>query len=156
MQLPMAPKRRRVTWVGLGWVALILVLVLGGVGAVLARDQVVAQWPPAARLYAMVGMPVTVPGDGLKLTKITPSRGTENGQPALIIEGEVTNVSNVALDVPKLRATLRDSNERELQSWTFSATESRLLPGASVPFRSSVTNPSDAATGVVVTFAGGS
>jgi hypothetical protein len=56
--------------------------------------------------------------------------------------------------VPKLKVILRDNHDHELQAWTFAVTDERLLPGASVPFRTSVTQPSEAATGVVVTFAG--
>jgi len=64
-------------------------------------------------------------------------------------------VSGIAREVPKLRVVLRDKDEHELQSWSFSASEERLLPGASVPFRTTLTSPNEAATGVVVTFAGG-
>jgi hypothetical protein len=103
----------------------------------------------------MVGLGVEPPGAGLELRKVTPSRTIENGQPALVIAGEVANVSSIARDVPKLKVVLRDKDEHELQSWSFSASEERLLPGASVPFRTTLTSPNEAATGVVVTFAGG-
>jgi predicted Zn finger-like uncharacterized protein len=153
-QLPAVTRPRRSSWAIVGWLVLALILAGIGVGSVWARDQVVGWWPPAARLYALVGLPVVQPGTGLELRKVTPTREVENGLPTLVIEGEVANVSNVARPVPKLKVILRDSNDHELQAWTFAVTDERLLPGASVPFRTSVTQPSEAATGVVVTFAG--
>jgi hypothetical protein len=86
------------------------------------------------------------------LHKVATSRDTENGLPTLVISGEVLNVSKAAREVPKLKVILQDSNKKELQSWSFTVTDERLMPGASAPFRTSVTQPSDAATGVVVTF----
>ena len=148
------PSRSRVGIV-IGWAVFLLVLVGLGVGGVLARDRIVAYWPPAAKLYTMVGLGIEPPGAGLELRKVTPSRTIENGQPALVIAGEVANVSSIARDVPKLKVVLRDKNEHELQSWSFVASEERLLPGASVPFRTTLVSPDESATGVVVTFASG-
>jgi hypothetical protein len=151
---PDMPRRSR-TGVAIGWIIFLLVLAGLGVGGVMARDQIVEHWPPAAKLYSMLGLAVEPPGAGLELRKVVPSRTVEDGKPALVIAGEVANVSSIAREVPKLRVVLRDKDEHELQSWSFSAAEERLLPGASVPFRTTLTNPNEAATGVVVTFAGG-
>jgi predicted Zn finger-like uncharacterized protein len=155
IQLPAVPRRRFPIWNVLGWVAMVAVLAGLMVGAVSARNQVTSLWPPAARLYAMIGFPVAQPRLGLELRKVSPSRGTENGLPTLSIDGEVVNISSVARDVPKLRVALRDGNDHEVQAWTISVTDERLLPGASIPFHTSVTQPNEAATGVVVTFVGG-
>ncbi len=103
----------------------------------------------------MVGLPATPAGLGLELRKVMPSRGVENGVAMLIIEGEVANISQVAHEVPKLKVVLRDRDGNELQSWSFPVAEARLPPGASVPFRTSIPQPSAAATGVVVTFESG-
>ncbi|HEY0525896.1 MAG TPA: DUF3426 domain-containing protein [Stellaceae bacterium] len=155
VQLPALPRKRRFPWAAVGWLIFLALLGAATIGTVMARDDIVAKWPPAARLYAMVGLPVEPPGAGLDFRKVSQTRITDNGKPALQIEGEIVNVSNVARDVPKLRIALKDRSDRELQSWTFPATEERLLPGASVPFRTTIPNPSEAATGVVVTFTSG-
>ncbi len=111
-------------------------------------------WPPSTRLYAMVGLGTSDPGAGLELRKVAPGRAVENGVPTLTIDGEVANVSAVTRDVPKLRVALRDANDHVLQTWTVVVTDQRLLPGASVPFHTDVAQPPEAATGVVVSFAG--
>jgi predicted Zn finger-like uncharacterized protein len=158
MAVPMQaePLRRRRIGVAVGWAIFLLVLVGLAVGGVTARERIVERWPPAAKLYSMLGLAVEAPGAGLELRKVTPSRTVEDGKPALVIAGEIANVSNVARDVPKLKVVLRDKDEHVLQTWSITATEERLLPGASVPFRTTVASPSEAATGVVVTFADGS
>jgi predicted Zn finger-like uncharacterized protein len=154
-QLPALPRRRGVKPATVGWVVLLAIILSAVVAGIAARDQIVALWPPAARLYAMVGLSATPVGLGLELRKVMPSRGVENGVATLIIEGEVANVSQVAHEVPKLRVVLRDRDGNELQSWSFPVAEARLLPGASVPFRTSIPQPNAAATGVVVTFESG-
>jgi predicted Zn finger-like uncharacterized protein len=154
-QLPALPRRRGVTLARIGWVVVLAIILSAVIAGIAARDQIVALWPPAARLYAMVGLPATPVGLGLELRKVMPSRGVENGVATLIIEGEVANVSQVAHEVPKLKVVLRDRDGNELQSWSFPVAEARLLPGASVPFRTSIPQPNAAATGVVVTFESG-
>lgn len=151
-QLPaVQPTKNRAALIAWG---LALVVIIGiGWGLIAARASVVTLWPPAAKLYSMIGFGQTQAGTGLELRKVTPSRGTENGVPTLAIDGEVINVSTVVRDVPKLKVALRDGNDHELQAWTVSVTEQRLLPGASVPFHTTITQPSEAATGVVVSFA---
>jgi predicted Zn finger-like uncharacterized protein len=155
VQLPAVPKPRKNRPL-LRWGAVGLVIVAAVWGLIAARADVMKLWPPAAQLYAMVGYGPTVPGFGLELRKVTPSRTVENGVPTLAIDGEVVNVSSVARDVPKLRIALRDNNDHDLQSWTISITNQRLLPGASVPFHTTVKQPSQAATGVIVSFVGSS
>jgi predicted Zn finger-like uncharacterized protein len=115
------------------------------------RNAVAQQWPGAAAFYAMLGIPVGDPTDALEFRKVTSSRSDENGHAALLIEGEVANVSRLAQDVPKLKVTLQDSGNRPLKSMIVTATDERLPPGASVPFRTIVADPG-AAAGAVVTF----
>jgi predicted Zn finger-like uncharacterized protein len=153
VQLP-AVARSRVRGQIVGWSVAAIAVVALVWGLIAERADIVNLWPPAARLYTMIGYGPTAPGTGLELRKVTPSRGIENGVPILAIDGEVVNVSPVARDVPKLKVALRDGNDKELQAWTIAVTDQRLLPGASVPFHTTITQPAEAATGVVVSFAG--
>jgi predicted Zn finger-like uncharacterized protein len=123
------------------------------VWAVIAgRWHVMSAVPFTARLYSLVGLGPAVPGQGLELRQVTPSRGVDNGVPTLAINGQVANVSSGPKPVPKLRVTLRDGNNKEIQSWTVSVTDEPLAPGASVPFHTTISQPPDGATGVIVSF----
>ena len=153
IQLPALAEPRRRPWLALGWVVLLVVLGLAAGGAVWERDAVIRAWPPSARLYSLFGLAVPVPGDVLKVTAQA-RRDEENGVPRLVIEGEVANISPEAQPVPKLKVELTDDAHRVVQSWSFDVSTERLLPGASVPFTTSVTRPNESATDMSVTFAG--
>jgi predicted Zn finger-like uncharacterized protein len=155
VQLPaVQPTRRRLSLVG--WAAYIIVLAgIVAVGLWWTRERVVGRWPAAAHYYQMFGIPVETAQGSFDFHNVTPSRDTENGLPTLVIQGEVVNVSRVARQVPKLKVTLLDSNSHELQSWDFTVSDDRLLPGASVPFRTSIAQPNEAATMIKVSVSDG-
>lgn len=135
----------------LGWAlygVFLVVLFLGGLW--FTRDQMVAYWPGLARYYQMAGLSVAQGMPALDIKVSTPTYDTENGLPTLVIEGEVVNQSKVTQQVPKLRIILRDKDHHELQSWVFSVSDMPLMPGSSVPFRTSVSQPNEQATGVLV------
>ena len=153
VQLPaLTPPRRRVS--AAGWVAYLIVLagILAG-GLWLTRDQLVSRWPGMARYYQMIGIPVETAEGSFDFHNVTPTRDTENGLPTLVIQGDVVNVSKVARRVPKLKVTLLDGSNHELQSWEFTVSDDRLLPGASIPFRTSIAQPNEAATMIKVSVA---
>jgi len=156
VQLPALPRKKRRWGPAIAAAALLLVLVGAGFGAVTQRDWVVRHWPPAGQVYAALGLRASDNSLGLELRKVMPSRDMADGVPTLVIDGEVANVSGVARAVPKLKVILRDGGKHDLQNWTFSVTQERLSPGQSVAFHTSVAKPSEQATDVVVTFAGGS
>jgi hypothetical protein len=118
-------------------------------GVVVARGAVVALWPPAGRLYALAGFAGEPPWTGLKIDKLAPSR-TPDG---LVIEGDIANNGKTTQDLPRLRVTLRDASEKEVQSKIIDPPQPRLAPGAVAHFKTPFDHPDDAAKGVVVTFA---
>ena len=135
------------------WVVLVLVVAAIIGGGILARTQIVALWPPAAKIYRLFEARARQPGDGLELRDITSRRTVENGVQILVVEGEVANVSKKVQVVPVLRGALRDSQQHDVQHWTFSASEPKLLPGEVAKFSTTLTNPSDEATDLSVDFA---
>lgn len=152
VQLPAVSRPGRgALWLRRAAIAGVLLLIIGGLVA--GRDTVMSTLPSTERLYAMVGLGRPVAGAGLELRQVAPSRGTENGIPTLAINGQVANVSSVARMVPKLRVALRDGGNKELQAWTVSVTDQPLAPGASIPFHTTIQQPPDGATGVIVSFA---
>ena len=151
VQLP-AVKRQRSRSPLLGWGLVLVVIVAGIWGLVAARGYIMNIWPPAAKLYAMVGLRPT--GDlGLSI-KFAVSRKEENDQPEVAVDGQVTNISTVTRDVPKLHVALHDGDDHELQSVDVAVADQRLLPGGSVPFHATILQPAKAATTVVVSFPG--
>lgn len=150
--LPAFPRKPTRRGAAVGWAALaaVVIAVLGG--GTIARDEIVAFWPPAAQLYELAGLEVATVPFGLELRNVKHSQRTEEGVLVLIIEGEVKNISKFTHEVPKLRAALRDAEQDEIENWIFSAVQARLLPGESAPFVTRVKDPSPKATGVTITF----
>jgi hypothetical protein len=137
----------------IGWLLFVLVL---GAGAALAymSDQVMEEWPETKGVYAFLGFDVPPPGSGLRLSNVNSSRTTLEGVPALVVEGKITNTTPGRRVVPPLRGSLRDANDKELQSWTFSVPTPRLEGGETTPFRTEVRQPSAQATGLSIAFIG--
>ena len=126
-----------------------VLLALAVLAAIIARKEVAAMWPAAARLYVLAGLSGAPPGPGLELAKIAPTRTAEG----LIIEGDITNTGSAARDVPRLRVALRDPAEKETQFKIIDPPSARLGPGETAHFKISFDHPDEAATGVLVTFA---
>jgi predicted Zn finger-like uncharacterized protein len=152
---PAAPAPARPRWVLGGWAALAaaIVLLLAGLG--LGRGWLVDSWPRMARLYALVGLAGEPPGAGLAFRQVSSARRDENGKPALVVEGEVANVSAMPRPVPDLVVVLEDGEGRAVQRWTVEPPRRELAPGGAATFRATIPGPSAAAARVVVTVAGG-
>ncbi|MBV8133274.1 MAG: zinc-ribbon domain-containing protein [Alphaproteobacteria bacterium] len=135
-----------------GWVVVgVIVALLASaiLAAIIARKEVVALWPAAARFYAFAGLAGAPPGPGLELAKIAPTRTAEG----LVIEGDIINAGSTVRDVPRLRVALRDPAEKETQFKIIDPPTVRLGPGETTHFKTSFDHPDEAATGVLVTFA---
>ncbi len=79
---------------------------------------------------------------------MTPARTTDG----LVVDGEIANLADAPRQVPRLRLVLQDSAEKEVGSKTVDPPKPKLAPGEVEHFEAPFINPSDAATGVAVTF----
>jgi predicted Zn finger-like uncharacterized protein len=142
-------------WVVAGWAGLAAAVLLTLVVLGTARESIVSAWPRAARLYALAGVAAEPPGAGLEFRQVSSARADENGTPALVVEGEVANISGVSRGVPNLAVVLHDRERRAVQRWVFEPPRRELPPGGATPFKTTIPRPSEAATGLVVTLADG-
>jgi predicted Zn finger-like uncharacterized protein len=147
---PATPRTAR-PGAGIGCLVLILILAAAIAVVVVARDRIAAAWPPAGRIYRMIGLPLEPTTAGLEIGKVLPTRTADR----LIIEGDITNTAGTPRTLPPLRVALRDASLKELDSKIVDPPVARLLPGAVAHFKTEFEHPSDAATGVAVTFAPG-
>lgn len=130
-----------------GIVALLAAIIIGGV--FIDRHFAADRPAPAAAPHTAAAAPAPETGIGLVIRNIIPAR-TPDG---LVVDGEIVNPGRVPRDVPRLRVALQDSAEKELQFKIVDPPKPRLEPSEIVHFETPFTNPPDAATGVVVTFA---
>jgi predicted Zn finger-like uncharacterized protein len=152
--LPAFTQPRPRTGRAIGWLVFLVVLFGGAGGLVAGRDGVVSAWPPAAKLYDIVGLSVETVGAGLELRNVSSAR-REDGPPVIVVEGTVANVSNRPREVPRLKAVVRSAAHQDLKNWTFTPGVLVLLPGESANFRAELADPPRGATDLAITFTTG-
>lgn len=133
----------------LGFVACVA-LMSAGMGAVAWRAAVVRWAPPAARLYAAIGLPVNL--RGLDLRHVTSTLLGDPGAQVLAVEGEIVNVAPAETSIPNLRLMVRGRDQSNLYVWTSAPPKSKLSKGEAVPFRARLAAPPESASEVVVPF----
>ncbi|MEO1248370.1 MAG: DUF3426 domain-containing protein [Pseudomonadota bacterium] len=142
---------------GAGW-ALLGLAVIGVVLAGYAgRDQLISAWPPAAKLYDVLGIPhegaqivSELAGGGLVVTDVESLWDDADGTMTLTVRGTVANQSEVERAVPPLVVWLAAEDDRQLQSWGLTLDTESLAPGESVPFETSIENPTEDAKRVEI------
>ncbi|MFZ5792573.1 MAG: MJ0042-type zinc finger domain-containing protein [Pseudomonadota bacterium] len=138
---------------GLGSLVLLLALLgLAAGAAYLWRQSVVAQWPQARDLYASVGIEVPILGEGLELSNVTFVRQTIDGEPVLVVHGEIFNKTQTKQPLPNLLATLRTEKNQWLFDWVFKIDKAELEPGETTTFTTTAKNPPEDSRRLSVTF----
>lgn len=129
----------------LGWGILIVVLAVLATAGYLGRDRIIAAWPPAIGLYDLLGISVTNANRvGLELRNVASRVTVERGVEVLSVSGEIANVTDHPVTVPRLRVTLQDEDYREIHYWTTRIAERELAPSQSVEFATSMNDrPAD-------------
>ncbi len=150
--LPALPRKKRSrAWIG--WAALLVVTVGVAAGAVLAREQVVAVWPDAARFYALVGLTEEPVGQPFELRDVKQSTFVENDKTVVVVTGKIVNVSSRRLPVPRVVARVYDREAKVLDEWRFSPVRSELGPREETEFSDRFTDPPKGAVNLVVSLA---
>lgn len=140
--------RKRPSRIPLGFVAALLfaVVALG----VISRHSIVRAAPELASLYAAIGLPVNL--RGLDFQNIRTKQEIQDGITVLAIEGEVENVANRAVELPRVRLSVLGDNGVEIYAWTALLPRSILYPHERVPFKSRLASPPAAGKEIMVRF----
>jgi len=136
---------------------LLVILVAAIIGAgYYGRHQVMDLWPASAKIYeriaVAIGVPFTAADLALTIADVRTRRTVSGNQPVLVVEGDLANPTDRAVDLPRLRIILRDSARRKVSETVYRAAKRRLLPGEELPFRAYIANPPPGAADAVVRF----
>ncbi len=112
--------------------ALVLALVIW-------RVDVVRLLPQTATFYKMVGLDVNLRGLMIKDVKITSE--TVEGKPVLVIEGVIVGETRKAVELPRLRFSVRDAQGAEIYAWNAVLEQAVLKPGEKAWFKSRLASP---------------
>jgi predicted Zn finger-like uncharacterized protein len=153
-QVPEAPRGQglQMAAVAAGWIGLIAVVLLIGFSAVRYRQDIAAIWPQSASVYSGIGLKVNA--GGIDFRNVAYKRESEDGQPVLVVTGEIVNLASRELPIPQtVRVTLQDADKRELYHWPFKPGAATLKAGGVLAFRTRLSSPPVAARFAVLTFA---
>jgi predicted Zn finger-like uncharacterized protein len=112
--------------------ALVLALVIW-------RADVVRLMPQTAMFYRMVGLEVNMRGLTFKDVKVTTE--TVEGKPVLVIEGVIVGETRKAVELPRLRFSVRDAQGAEIYAWNAVLEQPVLQPGEKAWFKSRLASP---------------
>ena len=129
------------------------VVVVAGLfgGLFFFRTTVMELWPPATQIYQVAGL-VSPKTYALALANVAPAQEVEGGTPVIVITGAISNITEVAQAVPRLRGALLDADAQEIFTWTFDPPTPELGAGETEEFATRVPNPPAGARSVEVTF----
>ncbi len=126
-----------------------LVMAIGVIGGALAlRTPITAAFPSLASLYSLIGLPVNL--RGLDIGHLQIMREVENGQPVLVVEGELSNSTSGEHPVPAIRFALRGDDSQEIYAWSIEPKQALLTPGATMRFRTRLASPPEQAADIQV------
>lgn len=146
-----ASMRRGRALIAAGWVLLAL-FVTSTIGAGYSyRYEIAAWWPATTKVYAAAGEEINL--RGLEFRNVAYERQTEEGLPVLAITGEVVNITEKRVALPRLRVGLRDENQNELYHWTFALDETALSPNEAVSFITRLSSPPPESRDIEIRFA---
>jgi predicted Zn finger-like uncharacterized protein len=126
-------------WERSSWTVAILTLAAIHLMLISWRTDVVRWLPQTASLYAAIGLPVNL--RGLVFANVTTERETHEDIEVLVVEGSIVNDYKRAVEVPRLRFSVRNKSGHEVYSWTALPNRNVLLAGESLPFRSRLASP---------------
>ena len=103
------------------------------------RTDIVRLLPQTAAFYKLVGLNVNLRGLAFKDLKIT--NETVEGKPVLVIEGMIVGESRKAVELPRLRFSVRDAQGAEIYAWNAVLEQTSLKPGERAWFKSRLASP---------------
>jgi predicted Zn finger-like uncharacterized protein len=109
------------------------------VALVFWRADVVRLMPQTASFYRLVGLEVNLRGLSFRDVRVT----TEDvgGKPVLVIEGSIMGETGKAVDLPRLRFSVRDAQGTEIYAWNTVLDQTVLKPGERTSFKSRLASP---------------
>jgi hypothetical protein len=114
------------------------------------RVDVVRLLPQTATFYKMVGLEVNLRGLMFKDVKITTE--TVEGKPVLVIEGVITGETRKAVELPRLRFSVRDAHGAEIYAWNTVLEQPVLKPGERAWFKSRLASPPPEGSNIDIRF----
>lgn len=154
------PKKQSSYWAALGACLLVFALLVWAVWFWLGlpQNRQVSSAQPA-NLIAGRSLEFRLPSfglgksiEGLEFYDVVAAYRVENGEPQLIVEGEIRNTSAETKTLSPLRAVLFDDGGQPIADWIFDGGKPALETGQELRFHTVLNNPPTAAVNYEVAF----
>lgn len=132
-----------------GWAAVVAIL-MGASALIALREKIVDVAPPAAKVFAAIGLPVNLAG--LELREVHSHIEMDGARKVLAVEGEIANMRRESRPVPPVALIVRGEDGQAKYAWTTRAAKSRLEPGETIAFRARLASPPESGADVLVRF----
>lgn len=142
------------SWAWLGW--LLLFGLLGGVagGGYEKRIELVAFYPPLAKLYEQLGIPVeAAQWLGLELHNLKSATVLDGGTTKVTVSGDVVNVGGTERALPAIRIAMRGAQGQDLGAFTVKLEQNSIEADEKLSFSVQLPAPKDEVTDLEVAFA---
>lgn len=154
VQRPPTQAKKPRSWAWLGW--LLLLGLLGGVagGGYEKRIELVAFYPPLAKLYEQLGIPVeAAQWLGLELHNLKSATVLDSGTTKVTVSGDVVNVGGTERALPAIRIAMRGANGQDLGAFTIKLEQNSIGADETLSFNVQLPAPKDEVTDLEVAFA---
>ena len=141
-------RKARLATEGAGWAGVAACLLILAAAAVIFRVDVVEVWPRTAGAYAAVGLEVNL--HGVEIHGLSAQVESRDGEAALIIAGEVRNITAQAVNLPALDAVAFGAAGDELARWPIILTAPDLEGQGALDFETQLPEPPEAAVRIEV------
>jgi predicted Zn finger-like uncharacterized protein len=108
-------------------------------GAFLQREMVVRHLPQTARLLSVIGHPVNL--RGIDIRNVASRIINDGDDPVLVVDGDLVNVTDRRVDVPRLYFTVLGKDGQPVYAWSAQADRTSLQPGEKLNFRRRLAAP---------------
>jgi predicted Zn finger-like uncharacterized protein len=130
---------------------LVIVSALGLMGGAFAlRERVVSLVPQSAAVFSAIGAPVNL--RGIEIRDVKSRMLDENGVNILVIDGNLVNLRDAVLPIPRIRFAVLGDKGQELYVWSAQADRGNLRAGETLNFRRRLAAPPSDGRDVSVRF----
>jgi len=132
-------RKRRLRTVGFIWAIPLLILLLCAILGFIFRQEIVNRAPATATIYKSLGIPVTL--SGLDIENPITRSALINGQPVLVINGAVRNITAKSQPIPPLKLSLHNPKGDVVATWVIETEKTTIDKDERVTFVSEYPNP---------------
>lgn len=129
----------------IGAVAAAVIFVLIAAVLVFMHDSVVRIWPPAHSIYELIGIPASIPGEGLVFDKIEAKANADG----IIISGVIINLTREINILPDLLVALKDNDGNTLSNSIIELPEHTVSSEGVMPFEAQIPDSNGAALATI-------